>query len=57
MPVTSLALNKLDGSAKGGAVLAIGAALALPISVLGVGEGLEDWENFDAEAFAAALFE
>jgi fused signal recognition particle receptor len=55
--VTSLAMNKLDGSAKGGALLAITDALELPISVVGVGEGLEDWEEFDAAAFAAALFE
>jgi fused signal recognition particle receptor len=55
--VTSLAMNKLDGSAKGGALLAITDALELPISVVGVGEGLEDWEEFDAAAFATALFE
>jgi fused signal recognition particle receptor len=55
--VTSLAMNKLDGSAKGGALLAITDALGLPISVVGVGEGLEDWEEFDPAAFAAALFE
>ena len=55
--VDSLAMNKLDGSARGGALLAITDALELPISVVGVGEGLEDWEEFDAAAFAAALFE
>jgi fused signal recognition particle receptor len=55
--VTSLAMNKLDGSARGGALLAIAEALELPVSVVGVGEGLEDWEDFDPAAFAAALFE
>jgi fused signal recognition particle receptor len=55
--VTSLAMNKLDGSARGGALLAITEALNLPVSVLGVGEGLEDWEEFDPQTFAAAMFE
>lgn len=55
--VTSLAMTKLDGTARGGALLAITAALEVPISVVGVGEGLEDWEPFNAEAFASALFE
>jgi fused signal recognition particle receptor len=56
-PVTSLAVNKLDGTARGGAVLAIADQLGLPISVVGLGEGLEDWEPFDPEAFARGLFE
>ncbi len=55
--VTSLALTKLDGTARGGAVLAIADQLGLPISVVGVGEGIDDWEPFDAEAFARGLFE
>jgi fused signal recognition particle receptor len=55
--VTSLAVNKLDGTARGGAVLAIADRLGLPISVLGVGEGLQDWEPFDPGAFARGLFE
>jgi fused signal recognition particle receptor len=57
LPVTSLAVNKLDGTARGGAVLAIADQLALPISVVGIGEGLDDWEPFDAEGFARGLFE
>jgi len=57
VPVTSLAVNKLDGTARGGAVLAIADQLALPISVVGLGEGLDDWEPFDAEGFAKGLFE
>ena len=57
LPITSLALTKLDGTARGGAVLAIAAELGLPISVVGIGEGLDDWEPFDPEAFARGLFE
>jgi fused signal recognition particle receptor len=57
IPVTSLALNKLDGTARGGAVLAIADQLGLPISVIGLGEGLDDWAPFDPDAFARALFE
>jgi len=57
LPITSLALTKLDGTARGGAVLAIVDQLRLPISVVGIGEGLDDWELFDPEAFARGLFE
>jgi fused signal recognition particle receptor len=57
LPITSLALTKLDGTARGGAVLAIVDQLGLPISVVGIGEGLDDWEPFDPEAFARGLFE
>jgi fused signal recognition particle receptor len=55
-PVTSLGVNKLDGTARGGAVVAIADQLNLPISVVGLGEGLDDWQPFDAEAFARGLF-
>jgi fused signal recognition particle receptor len=55
--VTSLAINKLDGTARGGVVLAIADQLRLPIRVLGTGEGLDDWVRFDPAAFARALFE
>jgi len=55
--VTSLAVNKLDGTARGGAVLAIADQLRLPISLVGLGEGLDDWEPFEAGAFARGLFE
>ena len=57
LPLTSLAVNKLDGTARGGAVLAIADQLGLPISVVGLGEGLDDWELFEPEAFARGLFE
>jgi len=57
LPITSLALTKLDGTARGGAVLAIVDELRVPISVVGIGEGLDDWEPFDPAAFARGLFE
>jgi fused signal recognition particle receptor len=57
VPVTSLAVNKLDGTARGGVVLAIASELELPVSVVGLGEGLDDWQPFDAAAFAKGLFE
>ena len=57
IPVTSLALTKLDGTARGGAALAIADQLGLPISVVGLGEGIDDWERFDPEAYARGLFE
>jgi len=57
IPVTSLAITKLDGTARGGAVLAIADQLGLPISVVSLGESLDDWEPFDPEAFARGLFE
>ncbi len=57
LPITSLALTKLDGTARGGAVLAIVDQLGLPVSVVGIGEGLDDWEPFDPAAFARGLFE
>jgi fused signal recognition particle receptor len=53
--VTGLVLTKLDGSAKGGIVLAIAEQLHIPIRYVGVGESSEDFGEFDAEAFATAL--
>jgi fused signal recognition particle receptor len=55
--VTSLAVNKLDGTARGGAVLAIADQLRLPIRALGTGEDIDDWVSFEPQAFARALFE
>ena len=55
--VTGLVLTKLDGTAKGGIVIAIANELALPIRYIGVGETPEDFGEFDAAAFAAALIE
>jgi fused signal recognition particle receptor len=55
--VTGLVLTKLDGTAKGGIVLAIARKLGLPIRFIGVGEQPDDFGEFDAQAFAAALVE
>ena len=53
--VTGVVLTKLDGTAKGGIVLAIAGDLGLPVRYVGVGEGVEDLQAFDAEAFLEAL--
>jgi fused signal recognition particle receptor len=55
--VTGLVLTKLDGTARGGIVIAIASELKLPIRYIGVGEAPEDFGEFDADAFAAALVE
>ena len=54
--VTGIVLTKLDGTAKGGIVLAIQSELGLPVKVVGVGEGVGDLIEFDPDEFAAALF-
>jgi len=56
VPLTSLAINKLDGTARAGATLSIAMEIELPISVVGVGEGVDDWAPFDPEAFSRGLF-
>jgi len=56
-PLTSLAVTKLDGTSRGGAVLAIADQLSVPVSLVGLGEGLDDWAAFDPEAYARGLFE
>jgi len=55
--VTGIVLTKLDGTAKGGIVVAIQKQLGIPIKLIGVGEGLEDLQPFDAREFVDALFE
>ncbi|MBO0444762.1 signal recognition particle-docking protein FtsY [Enterococcus ureilyticus] len=54
--VTGLVLTKLDGTAKGGIVLAIRNELHLPVKLVGLGEGIDDLERFDANDFAIGLF-
>jgi len=53
--VTGVVLTKLDGTAKGGIVLSIASDLGLPVRYIGVGEGVEDLQVFDPEAFIEAL--
>ena len=54
--VTGLVLTKLDGTARGGIVVAIAEDLKIPVRLVGVGEGVEDLQDFNPEAFVAALF-
>ncbi len=55
--LTGIALTKLDGTARGGIVFAIGEQLAVPVKLIGVGESIEDLQDFDAPAFVEALFD
>ncbi len=56
-PVTGIILTKLDGTAKGGIAVAIQSELDIPVKFIGVGEGIEDLQKFDADSFINALFE
>ncbi|HBG09938.1 MAG: signal recognition particle-docking protein FtsY [Firmicutes bacterium] len=56
VPLSGIALTKLDGTAKGGIVLALASELELAVKLVGVGEQYEDLQDFDARAFVAALF-
>lgn len=55
--ITQIALTKLDGTAKGGIVAAIASTMGLPISYIGVGEGIDDLQAFDSQNFINALFD
>ena len=55
--ITGLVLNKLDGTAKGGIVLSIKKELDIPVKFIGVGEKIDDMQEFDANEFVTALFE
>ena len=57
MDVTGLVLTKLDGTAKGGIVFSIARELNIPVRYIGIGEGIDDLEEFDAESFVEALFQ
>lgn len=54
--VTGIALTKLDGTARGGIVVAIADTLKIPVRLIGVGESVEDLQDFNAKAFVDALF-
>ena len=54
--ITGIILTKLDGSAKGGIVLAISHEQNIPVKLIGVGEGINDLQDFDPSLFASALF-
>ena len=53
--VSGLVMTKLDGTAKGGVLVALAHKFGLPIHAIGVGEGIDDLQPFDPEEFAAAL--
>ena len=53
--VTGMALTKLDGTAKGGIVIAVADSLQIPVKYIGVGEGMEDLMPFEARGFVDAL--
>ncbi len=55
--ITGIALTKLDGTAKGGIVVAIKDTLGLPVKLIGIGEGIDDLRDFDSREFVEALFE
>ncbi|MDQ0148922.1 signal recognition particle-docking protein FtsY [Eubacterium multiforme] len=55
-PIDGIILTKLDGTAKGGVVISIKQSLNIPVKYIGVGEGIDDLQKFDAESFAEALF-
>ena len=54
--ITGLVLTKLDGTAKGGVILAVKSEVDVPVKLIGVGEKMEDLQDFDAKAFSEALF-
>ena len=54
-PIDGIILTKLDGTAKGGVVLSIKQTLKIPVKYIGVGEGIEDLQEFNAEEFAEVL--
>ena len=55
VPLTGLVITKLDGTAKGGSVVALRRAVSLPVRFVGTGEGVQDLEAFDANAYARRL--
>jgi fused signal recognition particle receptor len=54
--ITGITLNKLDGTAKGGIVISIKRELGIPVKFIGVGEKIDDMQEFDAKDFVSALF-
>lgn len=55
--LTTVSVTKLDGTAKGGIVAAVSSTMDLPIAYIGVGEAIEDLQDFDANRFIDALFD
>ncbi len=57
VPITGIVVTKVDGTARGGVAIAVHAAIDVPVKFLGVGEGVDDIETFDPEAFAREVLE
>jgi fused signal recognition particle receptor len=57
VPISGLILTKLDGTAKGGVVIAVERALGVPVKMIGVGEHLDDLRSFDPDSFVDSLLE
>ena len=55
--MSGLVLTKLDGTAKGGVVIGIASEFGIPVRFIGVGEGMEDLQVFDANDFVRSLFD
>ncbi|MBQ4293153.1 MAG: signal recognition particle-docking protein FtsY, partial [Lachnospiraceae bacterium] len=55
--LTGIILTKMDGTAKGGIAIAIQSELKVPVKYIGVGEGIDDLQKFDADAFVDAIFD
>ena len=55
-PLSGIVLTKMDGTAKGGVILAVKSEVDVPVKLIGVGEKMEDLQDFDAKAFSEALF-
>ena len=55
--ITGIVLTKLDGTAKGGIVIAIHNELQIPVKYIGVGEGIDDLQPFNAKEFADGIFD
>ena len=55
--ITGIVLTKLDGTAKGGIIIAIRNELGIPVKFVGVGEGIDDLQPFSAAEFADGIFE
>jgi fused signal recognition particle receptor len=56
LSLTGLVLTKLDGTAKGGVIFALAKHAGIPIRFIGIGEGIDDLQDFDSERFVDALF-
>jgi fused signal recognition particle receptor len=57
MPISSIVLTKLDGTAKGGVVIGISDELSIPVQFVGIGEGIDDMNIFEPKAFVEGIFE